>query len=98
MPEVQTVTGEQVREAVAAANITYVPHHECGGCGSMVSYQVYQGQLFFDPSCDCTRDGGPEPRTWDSAAGWINMQSNAEARASIMKRFGFTVEEETKPA
>lgn len=87
------ITGEQVKEAMIAANITYVPHHECGGCGCMVSYQREGEQLIFDPRCGCTSLGYVEPRSWQSAADWINMQSNPDAKQNIAKRFGVKLPE-----
>lgn len=83
------ITGEQVKNAVIAANIDTVNHHECSICGCMVRYIINDGDLFFDPSCFCsTWATGYEPRTWDSAADWINMQSNENWRIEIAKRFG----------
>lgn len=83
------VTGEQVRDAVAAAGLTYIPHHDCGCCGEWVAYTVQDGALYFNPACGCSWSPA-EPRAWDSAADWINMQSNEGARAQIMAKFGMT--------
>ncbi len=83
------VTGEQVRAAVMAAGLTYIPHHDCGCCGEWVAYTVHDGDLYFNPACGCAW-GPAEPRTWDSAADWINMQTNEAARAQIMAKFGMT--------
>jgi hypothetical protein len=83
------VTAEQVKQAVEAAGIERIDHHDCGGCGYMTAYLVQGGQLYFDPGCDCSRRGPaePEPRDWGDAADWINMQSG-EWAAKIAKRFG----------
>lgn len=77
------VTGEQVRAAVMAAGLTYIPHHECSCCGEMVAYTVHDGDLYFAPGCGCSWSP-QEPRTWDSAADWINMQ-NDEWRVKLME-------------
>lgn len=83
------ITGEQVKKAVMAANIKTVNHHECSICGCMVRYVVDDGDLFFDPSCFCSSwMTGYEPRTWDDAANWINMQSDEKWRVEIARRFG----------
>lgn len=92
------VTGEQVKEAVAKAGIARVDHHDCGGCGYMTAYLVVDGNLFFDPGCDCSRYGPatPEPRSWDSAAEWINMQKRTgewgDIGAKIAAKFGLELE------
>lgn len=83
------VTGEQVRAAVMAAGLTYIPHHDCGCCGEWVAYTVHDGDLYFNPACGCSWSPA-EPRTWDSAADWINMQSNEDVRAELMAKFGMT--------
>jgi hypothetical protein len=86
----ENVTGEQVRDAMIAAGIESVDHHPCGGCSHMVQYFREGDNLFFDPSCKCIAGNGPEPRSWDDAADWINKQSHPEAKVNIAKRFGFT--------
>lgn len=83
------VTGEQVRAAAMAAGITHIPHHECGCCGELVFYTVYDGDLYFNPACGCSWSLA-EPRTWDSAANWINMQTNEDVRVRLMAKFGMT--------
>jgi hypothetical protein len=81
------ITGDQVRAAVEAAGITTIDHHDCGLCGAMVYYSVDGGRLYFNPGCDC-RWTPREPRSWDDAADWINMQSQEPARAEVARRFG----------
>jgi hypothetical protein len=81
------VTGDQVREAMQAAGITYVEHHACGLCGYMTNYQVIDGALYFYPGCDCSY-GPRERRSFQDAADWINMQSSDTARARLLQRFG----------
>lgn len=85
------VTGEEVREAALAAGITRIEHHNCGLCRAPVFYSIHEGALFFNPGCDCSWSP-PEPRSWESAAEWINMQSREDAREMIKQRFGFKAE------
>lgn len=90
------VTGEQVKAAVIAANIEYVDHHDCGGCGYMTQYLREGDRLYFDPGCYCSRYGPTMTglRTWDDAAEWINMQSDQEVRDKLRLRFGLPAEEQ----
>lgn len=88
------VTAQHVKEAVTAAKITYVLHHDCGVCGEWVSYLVQGENLYFDSSCGCVRSH-LRVSSWEDAAEWINMQSNEEAKAEIMKKFGLTPVTET---
>ena len=81
------ITGEQVKDAMIEKGIEYVDHHECGICGVMVFYIREGEQLFFNSGCNCSHKG-PEPRSWQSAADWINMQSNKEWREKLALRFG----------
>lgn len=88
------VTAEEVKAAMVAANITRVNSHECGGCGSMVFYSREGERLFFNPACNCSSRWSPsEPREWDDAAEWINMQSHAEERNKLRLRFGLPKEQ-----
>lgn len=82
------ITGDEVKEAMVAANITTVPHHQCGVCGGMVFYVRGGEQLFFDSGCGCSSRSNLEPREWSSAADWINMQSDESVRGRIKARFG----------
>ena len=84
------VTGEEVKQAVQAAGITSIPHHDCGLCGEWVQYTVRGDQLYFEPGCGCSWSP-PEPRPWAGAANWINMQTNEDVRKKLMRRFGFDV-------
>lgn len=89
------VTGEQVKEAVEKAGITRIDHHDCGCCGQMVFYFVRDGQLYFNSGCGCSWSPAA-PRTWDSAADWINMQSRSgdygDVGAKIAAKFGIELE------
>lgn len=91
------VTGEQVRAAAMSAGLTYIPHHECSLCGQFVAYTVHDGSLYFNPACGCSWSPA-EPRTWGSAADWINMQTNEDTRAQIMEKFGMMTNVAVHPA
>lgn len=88
------ITGEQVKAAALSARIAIVPSRDCSLCGYMCSYVIRDdGNLYYDPGCYCTnRRGGREPRSWDDAANWINIQSDDDQREKIMRRFGFVRE------
>lgn len=89
-----SVTGEQVKAAAEKAGLTRIDHHDCGGCGYMTAYLIRDGKLYFDPGCDCSRLGPAaiEPRTWNSAADWINMQSEQKHRVAVAQKFGLELE------
>lgn len=89
------VTGEEVKAAMLAANITHVDHHDCGLCGYMTKYWREGEQLYFDRGCDCSW-GGSEPKSWEDAAAWINMQNDPKWHTELRKRFGLPVSEECK--
>ena len=81
------ITGEQVKEAMSAAGITKVDHHDCGFCGFMTHYFVAEGNLYFNSGCNCSW-GGSRPASWGEAASWINMQSNEAVKQKLMAAFG----------
>lgn len=81
------VTGEQVKAAMMAANISIVNHHECSICNQMVFYVRNGEQLFFAPGCGCSWSPA-EPVSWERAADFINMQTNIEIRNKLRAAFG----------
>ena len=88
------ITGEQLKQAMIAANITRVDHHDCGICGYMTAY-VRQGELlYFDPGCDCSFRGALEPRPWEWAARWVNEQ-DAEWQIKLAAAFGLQIAAES---
>lgn len=90
----RNVTPEEVKAACLAAGLTRIDHHDCGGCGSMVFYSVVDGNLFFNPACDCTRYWSPaEPRDWSEASDWINMQDD-KWRPKTAAKFGLILQSE----
>ena len=87
-----SITGQQVKDAVLAAGLTSIPHHACSICGCMTTYSISSGHIWYNPTCSCASyRSWLQPRTWQDAADWINMQENEMARTEIMQRFGLTV-------
>lgn len=83
------ITGEQVKQAMIAASIESVDHHKCGFCGFMTRFIRVDDRLFFDAGCYCTRRSHSfEPRSFDDAAYWINMQSSPDVRERLAASFG----------
>lgn len=82
------ITAEQVKQSMLDKNITHVDHRECGGCKHMVYYSRVFDRLYFNPGCSCSGYNSKEPREWEEAARWINMQSQDEIRVKIATRFG----------
>lgn len=82
------VTGDEVKAAALAANIKHIPHHDCGICGENVHYRVDdEGNLFFHSACGCSWSPA-QPRPWQDAADWINMQSKPEWHNKLRVLFG----------
>jgi len=86
------ITGTQVKEGMENANISEVEHHRCGLCNYKTRYVRKGEELYFDSGCDCTHRYNLEPRSWDSAADWINMQSNTEIKTKLAQMFGLQLE------
>ena len=83
------VTADQVRDAMIAAQIDRVEHHDCSICGYSCAYFRQDDQLYFDPGCRCS-SGSVRLSSWQDAADWINMQSKESAAEVIAARFGLT--------
>jgi hypothetical protein len=79
-------SAEWVREQ--SAGKTRLDHHDCGGCGYMTAYIFDGPNVLFDPGCYCSRYGPSpmEPRSYESIAEWLAMQSSDEIRDRIMSR------------
>ena len=85
-----TVTAEEVRAAAVAAGVRLIPLRPCSICLEWLHYMVAGGDLYFDPSCDCTRfSSGPIPHDWQSAADLINRQESIADQQNVMRDFGF---------
>jgi len=62
--------------------MNFIPHHECGCCGSMVGWYVCDGEVLFDASCDC---GSSLSRrdTWENAFKWYNTAFERESEEAV---------------
>lgn len=86
------VTEIEIKEAMIAADITRVNHHECGICGQMTAYLREGENLFFDSNCRCSSyDSEPGYRSWESVAQWVNIQREGEFKEQLKASFGITV-------
>lgn len=90
------VTDQQVKAACLAAGIEYVEHHSCSICGYMTAYVVVDGDLYFDPGCDCGHRAPYQPRNWQDAADHINRQQRSGQHGDVAAReaakFGIKLE------
>lgn len=85
------VTGDQVKEAVKKAGLSWVNHHECCCCGEMVGYVIDGDSISFRSGCGCS--WSPDrPISWDEAANHINRQQRegkwGDVAAKVAKSFG----------
>jgi hypothetical protein len=82
-----TVTAEQVKKAAINNHVSFIRHHQCGGCESWVGFEIQDDKLFFDSNCDCSSYRGPiEPRDWDSLSEWVNMQTTGKGQRFILSQ------------
>jgi hypothetical protein len=53
--------------------MSFIPHHNCSLCGSIVGWVVSKDALkpYFDPSCYCGGSGGHYD-TWEKVFKWYN--------------------------
>ena len=87
------ITGHQLFNSVVNKGIKYIPHHNCSLCNCMVGYVVVDEiDLYFDATCDCVAVSDINYKTWDSAAEWVNMQTDETHRKELLKRFGIGTE------
>jgi hypothetical protein len=86
------VTAEQVRDAALTAGITSVESHPCSFCGVVVGYRIRDGELYFDSGCECCYNPNSlQPRDWQNAADWINMQTHDEQARHVATAFGLNL-------
>lgn len=64
--------------------MSFIPHHNCSLCGSIVGWVVSKGALkpYFDPSCDCGGSGGHYD-TWEDVFKWYNTVSEKETEEAV---------------
>lgn len=94
-----TVTAKQVRDAVAAAGLTWMYFRQCSVCLSVTNYQVYRGMIFYNGSCWTCQNKSCEfsaqesgQRSWEDIADLINRQNNDADRIEIASKFGLKLE------
>lgn len=85
------VTAAQVKNAAINNHISFIRHHQCGGCNAWVGFEIQDDKLFFDSNCDCSSYRSPlEPRDWNSLSEWINMQSTEKWQKFILDQLKLT--------
>lgn len=64
--------------------MSFIPHHNCSLCGSIVGWVVSKDALkpYFDPSCDCGGSGGHYD-TWEDVFKWYNKVSEKESEEAV---------------
>lgn len=64
--------------------MSFIPHHDCSLCGSMVGWVVQKNALkpYFDPSCDCGGSGGHYD-TWEYVFKWYNTVFEKETEEAV---------------
>ena len=86
------VTGEQVKQAMIGKGITKVKVRDCSICATPLYYSRQGEDLYFNSSCGgVSYESPPQPRSWDSPAELINMQTKKEWRNKYMIAFGLEV-------
>ena len=64
--------------------MSFIPHHDCSLCRSMVGWVVSKDSLkpYFDPSCDCGGSGGHYD-TWEDVFKWYNTVFEKETEEAV---------------
>ena len=64
--------------------MSFIPHHDCSLCRSMVGWVVSKDALkpYFDPSCDCGGSGGHYD-TWEDVFKWYNTVFEKETEEAV---------------
>lgn len=64
--------------------MSFIPHHECGCCGTMVGWYTHDQRPYFDPSCDCGCSGGHFD-TWEDVFKWYNNVFEKESEDAVLE-------------
>lgn len=66
--------------------MSFIPHHDCSLCRSMVGWVVQKNALkpYFDPSCDCGSSGGHYD-TWENVFKWYNVVFEKESEKDVLE-------------
>lgn len=86
---IKKYSAEWLKNYVEENKFTWLNHHSCGGCYSMVGYIFVAHQVLFDPRCGCSSGTGPQPSSFGEIENWLKMQRSDEIRENIIKGFGF---------
>lgn len=64
--------------------MSFIPHHNCSLCGSIVGWVVSKDTLkpYFDPSCYCGSSAGHYD-TWEFVFKWYNTVSEKETEEAV---------------
>lgn len=64
--------------------MSFIPHHDCSLCRSMVGWVVSKGapKPYFDPSCDCGGGAGHYD-TWEDVFKWYNTTFEKETEEAV---------------
>lgn len=64
--------------------MSFIPHHDCSLCGSIVGWVVSKDALkpYFDPSCDCGSSEG-HYETWEKVFKWYNTVFEKETEEAV---------------
>lgn len=64
--------------------MSFIPHHDCACCGSMVGWYPNGQRPYFDPSCDCGCSGGHYD-TWEYVFKWYNEVFENESEVAVLE-------------
>lgn len=62
--------------------MNFIPHHDCGCCGSTVGWYNNGDRVWFDPSCDCGCSEGHYD-SWLEAFKWYNTVFEKESVSAV---------------
>ena len=63
--------------------MSFIPHHDCALCGSMVGWYVSDSlKPYFDSSCGCGSSGGHYD-TWEDVFKWYNTVFEKETEEAV---------------
>jgi len=86
------VTGEQVKDAMTKAGITFAAVRQCSICERPLFFERRGEDVFFDSNCECVRAiSQVQPRTWEEAAAIINQRAEGPSKTALAKEFGLTI-------
>lgn len=73
--------------------MSFVPHHECGICGTMIGWNISPDMPnpYFDSSCDCGCGGG-HYSTWEEVFKWFNSVIEEESEEAVQTAWNKEIE------